>query len=119
MRVIDAFNHVLPARYYEQLAGVIPDKNMAKRIGQVKLLHDIEGRMRMMDQWPGTPARTSPPVLPEFKPWQVRTRHPELARLANDGLAESCVEGPTIPASGCRRPARLDASLKEIDWAIN
>ena len=119
MRVIDAFNHILPARYYEQLSRVLPDKNMAKRIGNVKLLHDIEARMRMMDQWPGYQQLLTacPPGL-ELLAGPEAT--PELARIANDGLAEICAKWPDkFPAFAAAVPCNNpDASLKEIDRAI-
>jgi hypothetical protein len=119
MRVIDAFNHILPARYYQELSRVLPDQNMAKRIGKVKLLHDIEGRMRMMDQWPGYQQLLTvcPPGL-ELLAGPEAT--PELARIANDGLAEICAKWPDkFPAFAAAVPCNNpDASLKEIDRAI-
>lgn len=119
MRVIDVFNHILPARYSEKLLQVIPDKDMAKRLSKVSLLHDIEGRMRMMDQWPGYQQllTASPPPLELLAPPDAS---PELARIANDGLAEICAKWPDkFPAFAAAVPTNnLDACLVEIDRAI-
>jgi predicted TIM-barrel fold metal-dependent hydrolase len=118
-RIIDVFNHVLPARYFEELSRVIPDKGMAKRISNIKLLHDLEGRMRMMDQWPGYQQilTASPPALELLAAPDVS---PGMARLANDGLAEICAKWPNkFPAFAAAVPFNnLAAALEEIDRAI-
>lgn len=118
-RVIDVFNHILPARYFERLSQVIPDKGMAKRIGSIAMLHDVEARIRMMDQWPGYQQilTACPPAL-ELLAGPETT--PELARLANDGLAEIVAKWPDkFPAFVAAVPFNnAEASLKEIERAI-
>jgi uncharacterized protein len=52
-RRIDVFNHFMPKRYFAKFSEVVRDKGMAKRMSSIALLHDLDGRMRMMDQWPG------------------------------------------------------------------
>src|SRR5277367_5943684 len=119
MHVIDVFNHILPARYSERLHQVIADRDMAKRLGKVSLLHDIEGRMRMMDQWPDYQQllTASPPPLELLAPPEAS---PELARIANDGLAAICEKWPDkFPAFAAAIPTNnLNASLAEVDRAI-
>lgn len=119
MRVIDVFNHVLPATYRDRLLDVIPDEGMAKRLGNIRLLHDIEGRMRMMDQWPGYQQilTASPPPIELLAPADIA---PDLARIANDGLAELCRKWPDkFPAFAAAVPCNnLPAAMAEIERAV-
>jgi aminocarboxymuconate-semialdehyde decarboxylase len=119
MRVIDVFNHVLPATYRDRLLDVISDKGMAKRLGNIRLLHDIEARIRMMDQWPGYQQilTASPPPIELLAPADTA---PNLARIANDGLAELCRKWPDkFPAFAAAVPCNnLPAAMAEIERAV-
>jgi predicted TIM-barrel fold metal-dependent hydrolase len=118
-RKIDVFNHIMPARYFEKFSHVIRDKGMAKRMSSVRLLHDLDGRMRMMDRWSGYQQilTASPPAIELLAGPDAS---PELARLANDGLYEICERYPgKFPAFVAAIPYNnLDAALQEVERAI-
>jgi hypothetical protein len=90
MSRIDIFNHVMPSAYLEALKQHSRDPGIVRRMTSLRMLWDIEARVEMLEQWPDlkqvlTLAVPSPELLggPELSP--------ELARLANDGMAEMCV----------------------------
>ena len=53
-RKIDIYNHVMPRGVADRIRELAPGKgDMIKRVTSIPMLHDIEARIRMMDQWPG------------------------------------------------------------------
>ena len=85
---IDAFTHIFPKAYWDRMLSVQPDaRDMHKRVRAIPSIVDLDARFRIMDDF-GDDYRQvltlgSPPV--EVFPAKA-TR--ELARLANDGMAE-------------------------------
>jgi uncharacterized protein len=118
-RVIDVFNHFMPSRYFAKFSEVVRDKGMAKRMSSIALMHDLDGRMRMMDLWPEYQQllTASPPAIELLAGPDLS---PELARIANDGLYEICERHPDkFPAFAAAVPYNnFEAALAEIDRAI-
>jgi len=88
MRIIDAYNHFFPRRYFDALlkspAGA---KDLGKRVRGIPALFDLDCRLRVVDQFRDYAQVLShglPPLERLFGP----EKSPEMARLANDGLAE-------------------------------
>jgi len=86
---LDIFNHLFPAEYYERMLEVAPrGKDMHKRVREIPCIVDLDERFRIMDQFGPDYAQViclpSPPIE-VFGPPKVTG---ELARLANDGMAE-------------------------------
>jgi len=85
---LDIFNHVFPKRYYERMLQVAPNgKDMHKRVRAIPSIVDLDARFRIMDKF-GDYAQViclGAPPLEVFGPPPVST---EMARLANDGMAE-------------------------------
>ena len=53
MRYIDAFNHFFPKRIYElMLESPAGQKDLGKRMRGIPALHDIEERLRVVDDFP-------------------------------------------------------------------
>ena len=88
MRRIDIFNHFFPDAYYRKLLEVAPaHRDMGKRVRNIPLLHDLDGRFRVMDRfgegYQQVLSLPSPPVEALGDASIAR----DLARIANDGLA--------------------------------
>jgi uncharacterized protein len=94
VRYIDAYNHFFPKRYFDELvktpAGV---KDIGKRVRGIPALYEIDQRLRIVEQFENYTQLLShglPPVERLFGPEQS----PEMARMANDGLAEVVAKHP-------------------------
>src|SRR5256885_4681237 len=100
---IDIFNHVMPVPYLDMMKQHLKDPGILKRMSGLRMLWDIEARVRMLDEkFPDvqqvlTLSLPSPELVggPELAP--------ELARIANDGMAgltaEWAQEFPCLIAS--------------------
>ena len=89
MRKLDVFNHFFPEAYYRRMLEIAPShKDMGKRIRNIPLLHDLDGRFRVMDGfgdgYQQILSLPSPPIEAMADPREAV----ELARIANDGLAD-------------------------------
>src|SRR2546428_7569790 len=90
---IDIFNHVMPVPYLDMMKQHLKDQGILKRMSNLRMLWDIEARVRMLDEkFPDvqqvlTLSLPSPELVggPELAP--------ELARIANDGMAGLAAEG--------------------------
>ncbi|MBI4241059.1 MAG: amidohydrolase family protein, partial [Candidatus Rokubacteria bacterium] len=117
---IDIFPHIFPRRFYERMLEVAPPGlYMQKRVRGIPVLVDLDLRCRIMDQYEGyvqVLTLASPPVEALGGPDLT----PELAELANDGMAEIVARHPDrFPGFVASLPMNNpDAALKEIDRAI-
>ena len=117
---IDIFNHIFPRIYYDKMMEVAPDhKDIGKRVRNVPVLVDLEARFRMMDTFddyaqviclcsPALEALAGPDVTPD------------LARAANDGMADYVFRYPDrFPGFIASLPMNNpEASLEEMERAI-
>ena len=90
---IDIYNHVMPVRYLEMMKTHSKDQGIIKRMTSLRMLWDIEARVKMLEQWPElqqvlTLSVPSPELVggPELSP--------ELARIANDDMAAMVARWP-------------------------
>ncbi len=116
---IDIYNHVMPVAYLEKMKQHSKDPGIVKRMSSVRMLWDIEARVKMLDQWPDvrqvlTLSLPSPELVggPELSP--------ELARIANDGMAEMVRKWPNkFPTFVASLPMNnVPAAIEEMDRAI-
>jgi len=116
---IDIYNHVTPVRYLDMVKQHSKDQGMVKRILGVRLLWDIEARVGMLDQFPDV-QQVLTLALPAPELLGGPALSPELARIANDGLAEMCRKWPKkFPAFVASLPMNnVQAALAEMDRAI-
>ena len=120
MRKIDVFTHIFPEPYVARMREVAPDyKDTGKRVRSVPMLVDLDVRFRVMDAFEGYQQILSiatPPLEAYANPADAA----ELARRANDGMAE-LVERHRgrFPGFVASLPLNdADASMRETERAI-
>ena len=120
MHKIDLFNHIFPAKFFDRMLAVAGHlKDMGKRTRQVPMLFDLDERFRVMDRFEDYSqvlSIASPPLETMASPEGT----PELAKLANDGMAELVAKYPErFPAFTASLPLNNpDAALEELHRAI-
>ena len=118
--MIDVFNHFMPKAYLDRLETLIPGHVAVTAFPRLKTLCDVDARLSLLDEFDGLQqvlSLANPPL--ELIAGPEKT--PDLARLANDALAEICRKHPDrFPTFIAALPMNdIDASLAEIDRAVN
>jgi aminocarboxymuconate-semialdehyde decarboxylase len=117
---IDVFPHIFPRRYFDRMVEVAPPHlYMQKRTRAIPVLTDLDLRFRIMDRYEGyvqVLTLCSPPIESLGGPDVT----PDLARLANDGMAEIVARHPDrFPGFVASLPMNHpEATLREADRAI-
>jgi uncharacterized protein len=117
--ILDIFTHVLPKEFTGALERQGARFGLVKRLMEVKELHDLDRRFRTMDaigDYQQIVALPNPPIEAFADP----ATGAELARIANDGMAEMVARHPDrfpgfIAALSLND---IDASLAEIERAV-
>jgi uncharacterized protein len=91
---IDIFNHIFPKAFFDKMVQVAPKgKDMHKRVREIPSIVDLDERFKIMDSF-GDYQQVicigSPPIE-VFGPPPVST---DMARLANDGMADLVAKYP-------------------------
>ena len=117
--IIDIYNHFLPKNLLDRLPDLIPGHVVLKAFPRLRTLWDLDARLRLLDQF-GDYAQVLSLANPPIEMLGGPERTPELARIANDGLAELCRAHPKrFPAFIASLPMNnVAAALTEIDRAI-
>ena len=118
---IDIFAHILPPQYKDTLYRVAPPGFYIQNVIEtLPTLFDLEHRFRIMDKFEGlmhvlTVSAPPPEEIADAK------KAVDLAKLANDGMAELVLKYPDrfAAAVACLPMNNMDAALKEVDRAIN
>jgi hypothetical protein len=113
--IIDIFNHFMPRPYLERIAKLIPDHVAVTAFPRLDTLVDVDARLRLVESFDGLRQVLSLANPPLTRPrWRA-----ELARIANDCLAEICGKYPhAFPAFIAALPLNdIGASIKEMDRA--
>ena len=117
---IDIFNHIFPKPYFDRMIEVAPKgKDMHKRVRNIPSIVDLNERFRMMDlfgEYVQVICLAAPPIE-VFGPPPIST---EMARLANEGMAELVHKYPNrfagfVASLPMNDP---DGLLKEAERAI-
>jgi predicted TIM-barrel fold metal-dependent hydrolase len=118
---IDLFNHFFPKRFYEDfiLRGV-GGKDIGKRVQNVATIADLDARFRVMDEFEDYCQLLSMPA-PTLESMAGPDKSPELAKVANDGLAELVAKYPDrfigfVASLPMNNP---EESLKEVHRATS
>src|SRR5262249_15050664 len=132
MRVIDAFYHFFPKRYYDALLqSPAAAKDIGKRVRSIPALSDLDlrlGIVEMFDDYSQVLSHGLPPLERLWGP----DKSPEMAKIANDGLAEIVAKHPkhfagwsallpmNAPAAAAEEAARsLASGASAIQLATN
>jgi aminocarboxymuconate-semialdehyde decarboxylase len=120
MRKIDIFNHVMPSVYLERMKLHAKDQGIVKRMASLRMLWDIEARVAMLAEKFPDVQQVLTLSLPGPEALGGPDLAPELARIANDGMAEMCRRWPDrFPAFVASLPMNnVAAALEEMDRAI-
>ena len=117
--MIDIFNHFMPKAYLDRLGAFVPGHVALTAFPRVRTLCDIDARLSLLDEFDGLQqvlSLANPPLELVAPP----DKSPELARIANDALAEVCRKHadrfPTFIASLPMN--NIEAALSEIDRAV-
>jgi len=95
MRHIDAFCHFFPPALFARMSQTSGGtRNIGKRMQGVRTIYDLDARLRMMDEFGGDYSEILSLGLPPLDAMAGPEASPELARIANDGLAELCARHP-------------------------
>ena len=120
MRKLDVFNHIYPRRYVDRMMAVAPAlKDIGKRVRGIPMLMDLDERFRVMDRFDDYQQILSI-ATPPIEIYATGQDSIDLARLANDGMAELVAKHPDrFPGFIASLPlGDADATLLEIDRAI-
>jgi predicted TIM-barrel fold metal-dependent hydrolase len=111
--MIDAFTHVAPKKYVDSLQKYSPNVVFNQP------LWDLDQRFRMMDQL-GNSLQILTLVTPPLEDIQDPQKSLDLARTANDGMAELVAKYPArFAGAAAALPMNImDAAIKELDRAI-
>ena len=94
MKKIDIFPHIFPPKFFEKMLEIAPDKAAIKRWLNIPVLHDLDARLRMMDEFGPEYQQILTLSLPAIEYLAPPDKSPELAVLANDGMYEICAKYP-------------------------
>jgi predicted TIM-barrel fold metal-dependent hydrolase len=120
---IDIFPHIFPRAFFERMKA-LAEQNPAlgaqiKRWLHIPVLWDLDARLRMMTRFKGY-RQILTLSLPAIEFLAPPEQSPELARLANDGMAEIVAKHrEAFPAFVASLPMNnVPAALAEMDRAI-
>ena len=117
--IIDIYNHFIPQPIWQRLGDFIPGHVALKAFARLPTLYDIEARLKLLDEFDDMRqvlSLANPPIEMMGPP----DKTPEIARMANDGLAALCQKYPErFPAFIASMPMNdVSAALAEIERAI-
>ncbi len=117
---IDIYTHIFPGHFYDEMMRAAPRLgNIGKRMRQVRLIHDLDARFRLMDEFGdyGQVISLPNPPLEDVTDAATGTL---LARVANDAMAELAARYPDRFPSFCAALAMhdMDGAMDELHRAI-
>ena len=120
MRKIDIFPHIFPRSYFDKMVEIIPNKGAIRRWMEIPILYDLDARLRMMDSFGPDYQQILTLSMPAIEYVASPDKSPELAKIANDGMAEIVAKHPKkFPAFVASVPMNnVKAGLVEITRAV-
>jgi predicted TIM-barrel fold metal-dependent hydrolase len=116
---IDIFNHFFPKKFYDRYIDLgDKGKDIAKRVQNILHIKDLDARFKVMDEFGDYKQFLSMPA-PTIESMGTPDKTPEIAQLANDGLAELCLKHPDrfVGFAAALPMNNPEASVKELERA--
>lgn len=119
MAMLDVFTHFMPKPYLDLLGEIVPGHVAVTAFPRLKTIWDVDARLKMLDEF-GDLQQVLSLANPPLELIAPPARTPEIARIANDHLAEICRRNADrFPAFIASLPMNnVEAALAEIDRAI-
>jgi predicted TIM-barrel fold metal-dependent hydrolase len=120
---LDIFPHIFPRAFFDRMKGIAEQSPslaaQIKRWLNIPVLWDLDARLAMMERFPGY-KQILTLSLPAIEFLAPHDKSPELARLANDGMAGIVAQHPDkFPAFVASLPMNnIPEALREMDRAI-
>ena len=116
---IDVFNHVLPTEFFEAAETIMP-KEAVQRWKAMDEIHDMDARMKVLERFDDY-CQIISMVQPPFDQIAGPDKSPDLARVANDGMARICREySDRMPWFIASLPMNnTEAAVKEVDRVLD
>ena len=121
MRKLDIFNHIYPRPYFDRMLAVAPGlKDIGKRMRGIPMLIDLDERFRVIDRFGDEYQQILSIATPPIEVYSKGSDSVDLARLANDGMAELVARYPDrFPGFVASLPlGDPEAALAEMERAI-
>lgn len=120
MRKIDIFPHIFPRSYFDKMVEIIPNKAAIRRWTDIPILFDLDARLRMMESFGPDYQQILTLSMPAIEYVASPDKSPDLAKLANDGMAEIVAKHPKqFPAFVASVPMNnIKAGVAEIKRAV-
>jgi aminocarboxymuconate-semialdehyde decarboxylase len=118
---IDIFNHILPKPYYDRMIDKMPSgAYMLKRVSNIPYLYDLDQRFRKIEQFGDDYQQVFSVNLPPVEAVWGPDESPEMARVANDSMAEICARHKDrFPGFVAALPLNnIDAAIVEAERAV-
>ena len=119
--MLDIYTHILPDAFTREMDRISPGLgNIAARLRKVAPLHDLSARFRAMDAAGGGYRQVVSLPNPPIEEFASGAAARDLARIANDGMADLCARHPDrFPAFAAAVSLDdVDAALREIERAV-
>ena len=119
---IDLFCHIFPPAYFERMTAISTrGAYMQKRVREIPVMVDLELRFRMMDLFGDDYVQVFSLAAPPIEALAGPDTSPDLARLANDSMAEIVARHrDRFPSFVASVPMNnVEAAVREIDHAVN
>ena len=120
MKKIDIFPHIFPKPFFDTMVEVIPNKAAVRRWLNIPVLYDLDARLRLMEEFGPDYQQILTLSMPAIEYMAPPDKSPDLAKLANDGMAEIVAKHRNrFPAFAASVPMNnVKAALAEIERAI-
>ena len=117
---IDIFNHIFPRKFFDKYIDKgSGGKDIGKRVANIQTIVDVDARLRILDQF-GDYVQVISLPLPPLEIIAGAEKSPQLAREANDGLAELVHRHDRFFGFVAALPMNNpDAALAEIERAVD